>query len=215
MTAIQRIEMFFNMNFDSVINELHWTGEVTLMELSKRCGVCRDSFQKECKKRGIKLRTPKEARALVSKQGTCSGYKHWAFGLRKETSLWAKQHSERMKSNNPCANPTTRRKMSLSLSEFFKTKPQKQELLAMSLLESLGISFKFQVPVGSYVIDFVLLESFCLEIDSTDKWGLERKKNALKKDAILKANGFTVVRINKRHLTLEFMHDILAANNII
>lgn len=212
MTALEKIEKHFNMSFNSIIKVLHWDKQISILQLSKKCGISRDVFHRECKKREIKLRSVSESRILFAQRGD----EHWAYGLRKESSKWAKAASLRMKKHNPSNNVLIREKMSLTMSEIFKNNPYPQEIKTIKILNLLKIKYEFQKPIGTYIVDFFIFKnSICLEIDSTSKWGKERKYRAKVKDDFLKSLNFNVIRINKNHITLNLIANILKANNVI
>jgi len=214
--GLDKIEKYFNMSFANVINLLHLKDRITILELSNRCGVSRDTFQRQAKKLGLKLRNPKEARKIVQESGKVSGENHWAFGLRKENSSFAKMHSERMKLKNPVFKRSIRNKMSKSVAKYFSENPYPQELLTMKYLDELNVRYIFQFPIERYVIDFFLIDfNVCLEIDSTGKWGLEKKKRSKIRDKFLLKKGFKTLRIDKRYLNLNFIRNVLKTNNII
>lgn len=216
MLGLKAIESYFNMSFSDVINKLHLEEKITILELSRRCGISRDTFQKQAKKHGLKVRNPKEARQIVSEKGICSKENHWAWGLTKENSAWARIVSENMKRINPSNDFNIRCKMSNSLSKLYKNNPLPQEKMAANFLDKLCVKYEFQKPVDTFIIDFFLLDSnICLEVDSTDKWGRERNEMARKRDEKILALGFKTIRLNKKYLSLEFMHDVLAANDVI
>lgn len=216
MTAKDKIEYFFNMSFELVIKKLHIEDKITILELSNRSGISRDSFQRLSKKYGLKIRSPKEARSIVIEKGVCSKENHWAWGLRKENSNWAKMHSERMKKYNPSFDKEINKKTAITFSKTLTKRASDSEKLAYKILSDLNIDFEFQKPIDKYIIDFFLNEKqICLEIDSSSKWCDEKKRRAEKRDINLLNLGYKTIRINKKHLSLEFMHDILATNNVI
>lgn len=216
MRGLIAIEKYFKMSFVDVINKLHIEKEMTILELSNLCGISRDTFQRQVKKHGLKIRNPKEARAILIRDGVCSRENHWAWGLRKETSAWARMHSTRMKRNNPSFDKNIRIHLAKKYSEIFINNPRPQEVLASQFLNELNIEYEFQKPIDVFIVDFFLIKSqVCLEIDSTRKWGKEQYERANKRDKIIENLGYKTVRINKAHLSLEFMHDVLSANNII
>lgn len=214
MSALNRIENFFGKDFNFVINKLHWKDGISLFELSNKCGVSRDVFQRECKKRNLKLMSCSEAKLRSNK---CKGKNHWAFGLTKETSAWAKKTSERMKKNNPSLNKETREKISFSISKRFKNNLLPQEIKALGFISKLySEEILVQHPVGSYIADFLLPKiNVIIEIDSSSKWGTDRRLSAEKRDKILLNKGFKTIRINKNDLSFDFMLNVLKANNVI
>lgn len=198
MRAIEKIEKFFNMPFEKIISDLHWKDGLSILELSKRCGFSRDCFQKEAKKLNIPLMSYKDAALRKYDHHT-----HWATGLRKETSTFAKMHSERMKRNNPSKNLETRKKMSESLSKYFKNNLFEQESKFKKYLDALSIKYDMQHPIDVYIIDFFIEPNFCIEVDSSSKWGKERRDKAKNKDKFLKEKGYKILRINKDKLNDE------------
>jgi len=213
MRAIEKIEKFFNMSFEKIISDLHWKDGLSIFELSSRCGFSRDCFQKEAKRLNLKLMNRHES-ALRKYEH----HKHWAIGLTKENSRFGKMHSLRMKKNNPSFNEETRNKMSKSLANKFKENLLPQEILFKDILDRhCNLKYEIQYPIKQYIIDFFIPSlNLCIEIDSTDKWGNDRKEKAIEKDNNLKYLGFNILRINKRHLENElYIVDILNSNNII
>lgn len=107
--------------------------------------------------------------------------------------------------------------MSRSMAEGFKKKPWPQEIMFGRHLKELGIENVFQHPIDSYVIDFFVPHlNLCIEIDSTFKWGKERKDHAAKRDANLKKRGYSVLRINKARVKcLADTANILKSHNVI
>ena len=213
LSAIERIEYFFKMKFKDVISDLHWKEKRSIKSLSDECKVSRDSFQKLAKKHNLDLRSIQEATKLTKNKGK----DHWAFGLRKDNSDWAKSHSDRMKKNNPMKNFSTREKRAVNCVEHLRKMDLPQEKLFAKILKSLNVSFEAQKPVGPYNCDFFLSDiGLCIEIDSSNKWGVDKKKKALKRDEYMLSKGVTTLRINKNKLgDKKLIINILKANNII
>lgn len=195
MRAIEKIEEFFKMPFEKIISDLHWKDGLSLFELSKRCGFSRDCFQKEAKKLGLPLMSHKDAALRKYDHHT-----HWATGLRKETSSFAKMHSERMKRNNPAKNLETRKKMSESLSKYFKNNLFEQESKFKKYLDALSIKYEMQYVIDVFIVDFFIGPNFCIEVDSSSKWCKEKRKRAENKDKILLEKEYKILRINKDKL---------------
>lgn len=195
--GLDAIERFFGMSFADVINVLHHEQKKSINWLSIQCGISRDTFQKQAKRLGLDLRPITESNKLTPNKGK----RHWAYGLRKETDPWAKMHSERMKANNPTKSRLVRSKVARGLAHKLSQKALPQELTFKKILEQNGIRFEMQKPFESFVLDFYLPDyNICLEIDSTYKWGNERKKHAEKRDMFLLGHGIITYRINKAHL---------------
>lgn len=85
------------------------------------------------------------------------------------------------------------------------------------MLERLKIPFEFQKPLGSYVIDFYIpSQRVALEVDSTERWGTQRRSRARWRDQELERLGIKTVRIDKRLLAKpERILEILSANDLI
>lgn len=212
MTRLEKIELYFKMPFEKVISELHIKEKQSLLSLSNASGVGRDAFQKRCKELGLSLRGIKDARGLSA----LSGKDHWAFGLTKDTHEMYAKHSVRMKKNNPANNKKLRAKMSISLANTFRSRPLPQELIFKNILDDIGIRYIFQHPTEQYVIDFFLPDfALALEVDSTNKWGIDRRKNAAKRDKRLAKLGIKTLRFNKTKLDRNSICNILKANNVV
>lgn len=211
---LKQIEQFFNMSFIDIINRLHWEKGYSIKSLSDKCCVSRDTFMRHSKRLGLKLRNIKEATKLTNNKGK----NHWACGLRKENSNWANAHSERMKKNNPMALNDNCRKVALTKSKTYKRKLYPQEVLFEKyLIKYCLLRYESQKPIDRYIIDFFISSlNLCIEIDSTAKWGKERRLKADLKDHFLKSKGYKILRIDKRLLDCELIiYDILKTNNII
>jgi very-short-patch-repair endonuclease len=212
--GLQVIEAYFNMPFKDVINELHWKNGQSIKCLSDQCGISRDTFQRNAKRLKLKLRSHQKAIELDVPNR--SGDKHWAYGLTKENSEWAKMHSDRMKINNPCRNPEILRKKQESTAEKYRNNMLPQEMSFADILNNHNVFHLPQYVIGSYIIDFYIPRlNLCIEIDSTYKWGNDRKIAAQKKDDyLIKERSFNVLRINK-DFKIDRILNILKANNII
>jgi very-short-patch-repair endonuclease len=212
MRALDKIEQHFALSFDEIISQLHWEKKKSLLSLSKECNVSRDVFQRECKRRGLKLRNIQEATKLTN----TSGELHWAFGLRKETHEWAKKSSERLKKKNPARDPLAKERRAVSISQTFQRKPWPQEVLMLEILQAIGLTPRCQYPIKEFVLDFFLADkNICIEVDTTSKWGKERRAKAAQRDKILLDLGIKTIRFNKDKLSIATVKDILLANNII
>lgn len=212
MTRLEKIEKFFKMPFEEVISKLHIEQKISLLSLSKQSNVGRDAFQKECEKRGLKLRGIKEARYLSAQRGA----DHWAYGLTKHTHEMYSKHSERMLKNNPIHDKAIREKQLKSLSKAFAKNPLPQEVVFEKYLKSFNLKYVFQHPISGYIIDFFLPEyNVALEVDSTSKWCRSKKEMARLRDEKLLSIGVKTLRFNKDKLSIERITDILNANNIV
>lgn len=70
------------------------------------------------------------------------------------------------------------------------------ESLAKSILEREGIGFKFQIIVGFYIIDFLILEKMLIvELDGEYHQTPRQKWYDKQRDLFLEACGFTVLRL--------------------
>lgn len=208
------IEAYFGMPFKNVINKLHWKEKRTLRTLSNECGISRDTFQRYAKRFGLKVMSHREA-AFNKKGG--KGDSHWAWGLRKENSAWAKASSDRMTDRNPCSQKDILTKKQASTAETYRKNPLPQEKKFAKILNANRVEYKDQYLIGTYIIDFFIPSlKLCIEIDSTFKWGKDRQNSASKKDAYLSKFGFKILRINKAYLTNKsYILDILKTNNIV
>jgi very-short-patch-repair endonuclease len=214
MTKVEKaLRDRFNMSLEDVIQKMHWERKISINEISKRAGVIRQSLMHTCKVKGIKLRDVSEATKLTKNKGA----NHWAYGLRKENDPRIKSHSVRMKRRNPVLNPTTREKMSESISETFRNNPWPQEVAFAKFLEMTGIRFLDQYVIGPYIIDFFIPSlNLCIEVDTRRHWGHHKRFRSKEKDEYLTANGFTVLRVTK-DWALEFSRigEILLADKFV
>ena len=185
---------------------MHWKEKKSIKSLSDSCGISRDTFDKNAKTLDIKLRSIKDAAKITNNRGK----KHWAFGLRKENSTWAKKHSVRMKKNNPCSNPETLRKKQETTANTYRKNPLEQEKIFGKILRNHNIKYEDQHPIGAYIIDFFIPNlNLCIEIDSTFKWGTERRRSASIKDEYLTKLGFKILHRNRTG-----MHEAMAVGYI-
>lgn len=212
--GLDAIESHFKMNFEEVIRILHWENKTSLFRLSNECGISRDTFQRHAKYFNLKLMNSRDA-ALSSPFK--KGKDHWAFGLRKENSKWAKAHSVRMKKENPCSNIDIMNKKQDTTASTYRKNPLAQEKLFAKFLKNRNVKYDDQYRIGPYIIDFFIPNlNLCIEIDSTFKWGKERKISASIKDEYLTKLGFKILRINKAHLkNKRLILDILNTHNVI
>lgn len=212
--GLKAIEEYFEMNFSDVIQKLHLDNKRSIKSLSDECGVSRDTFQRQAKNLGLKLRNIQDATKLNKNKG----HNHWAFGKTKANSEWAIAHSDRMIKNNPMHNVESKEKRAKTFSKTLASEiVLPQEVQFKSGLRSKRVEFIFQYPIGPYVIDFYIpSKNLCIEIDSTDKWGKDRRLKAKIKDSYLKKNGFSILRINKSSFktTLD-VHNLLYKHHII
>lgn len=213
MTALQKIELYFKLPFKKVISKLHWKEKRSIKSLSDECGVSRDTFQRLSKGFNIDLRSLQDAAKLTKNRGE----RHWAFGLTKDNSEWANNSSRRMTKNNPANDRKLAIKRARTISKLYKEKLLPQELKMKDILDKAFIKYEVQKPIGPYVIDFFIPDlNLCLEVDSTSKWGKERRDAASIKDRYLKRRSFRMVRVNKNWLSnMDRLADILKTNNIV
>ena len=211
--AKKRLEIFFKMPFKEIISDLHWNQKKSLKWLADQSNVCRKSITNICVKENISFRSHLESVGLTKNKGPS----HWAYGKTKETSITHKNHSIRMKLKNPSASLDIRTKTAKTRAEYFKKNPWPQEIIMRDILSKIGVNFLFQYPIGPYIIDFFLPEiNLCLEVDSTNKWGKDRRLMAVRKDEFLTENGFRIVRINKTIMKSEkAILNVLNCHNII
>lgn len=213
--GLDAIESYFKMPFKNVINILHLQRKETILSLSQRCKISRDTFQRNAKRLNLKLRNPNEARAIVIENGKCSKENHWAFGLRKNKSDWALMHSLRMKKNNPTKNKLNLIKANEKHAERFKNNPTFSERKTYLILKRLNVNFEEQKTFDKYIIDFFITDfNICLEIGS-DKRGKERLKKMEIRTLRLNKLGYKVLFVANRQVCLEYIHDILVANDVI
>ncbi len=212
MNSKQKVENAFGMSLDKVIKDLHWKQEISINELSKRTPLTRQSFASLIRLNGIKVRTVQQATKLTKNKGE----NHWAFGKRKESDSRIMKHSARMLKKNPMKKRINTAVRAKSIAKTYRKKPWPQESVFIKFLKKNNIPFIFQYPIGPYIIDFFIKPNFCIEIDTTDKWGKERRNAAEKKDKYLLKRQYKVIRINKRFVgDSSFIRDVLAANDIV
>lgn len=213
--ALEKIEKHFNMPFPNVINDLHWKKGLSIKRLSSECGVSRDTFDKNAKRLNLKLRKHRDS--IILDIPNRAGKNHWAYGKRKDNSEWCRMHSDRMKKDNPCSNGDILRKKQESTAIIYRNNMLPQEKAFAQILDKYSVKHEAQYVIDSYIIDFFIPSlNLCLEIDSTDKWGKERRKAAQKKDLFLSKKGYLILRINKRHLKdKDHILNVLKTNNVI
>jgi len=213
-TVKNRVEKYFNMPFEKVISELHFKNGKSLNALSLECGESRQVISSITHRMGIKTRSHKDAVALTKNKGE----NHWNFGRDKNTCEFSKAHSERMTNKNAIRVKGAAEKRAVTISKTFVKKLLPQEKVFRDILLSVGVSFEMQRPVGKFNLDFFIPDlNLAIEIDSTDKWGVERRSFAEKRDAILlREFNIKTLRINKRFLSDSlYIRDVLYTNNII
>ena len=212
MTAKEKIEKYFGMNFEKILTKLHWESGLSLFELSIRCGISRDVMYKNAKRLGLK--TMNRTESAISRK---RHHKHWATGLNKENSEWARRSSDRLKENNPIKYKNAALKRAKTMSNVFSKKLWPQEIKFKAILDKHLVEYEMQKPIGPYNIDFFVSQlQLCIEIDSTSKWGKDRRIAATKKDEFLTKKGFKILRINKNNLSdTSFINNVLQANNVI
>lgn len=183
----KEIESFFKMPFAKIISELHMRQSRSIHSLVKESGISHTSFVNLARSLGIELRTHKQSSRL------------------------------NMSLNNPTHNVAAKEKRARTLKRAYSKSLWPQEIVFKKILDKQSVRYEMQSPIGPYNIDFFLKDiRLCIEIDSTDKWGKERRAAANKKDKVLIGLGYKVLRINKRKLTdLLFINNILKANNVI
>lgn len=208
-----RIEADFNKSFPELINEKVWAEGKSLVAIAKELNTTRQTITNICSRLGIKLRSHKDTMNIVAGRGE----KHWAYGMRKETSSFAKMHSDRMKTNNPMKSKEVRKLRARTTSDILKGRDLWQERDFRDLIESTDEAFIEQHPIGPYNIDFFVPRlKLCIEIDSSWKWSYLKRVKAFERDAYLKKLGYWTVRINKKWLSNKsLVLDILRAYDIV
>ena len=198
------------MPFKDVIDNFHIKQGRSILWLSNESGVTRFSIYTLCALEGIKTNKANE-----SQKNRYKFSKHWATGLNKYNSKWAKNISKRMLKNNPAKKEWVKEKRAKTMENIFIKKLLPQEIIFKKILEEHSIDFKMQTAIGPYNADF-LIDKLIIEIDSSDKWGIKRKKAADERDKYLNGVGYNVLRINKKHLCdIEHTTNILKTNNVI
>lgn len=210
LESLKLIENTFKIPFEKVINDLHINEGISILRIAKQAKVTRFIIYNLCK--DFNLKTNSCAESAIHKY---KFFKHWADGTNKANSKAARMASERMKSNNPSKNKKYSHKRALTMEQIFVKKILPQELIFKNILDNNSVKFVMQKAIGPYNVDF-LVGKLVIEIDSTDKWGVERRMSALKKDTYLRSLGYKVLRINKRHLG-DMVHtiNVLKTNNVI
>lgn len=213
LSVRERLEQFFKIPFEEIINDLHLKQNISLNGLFKRSGVSRQAITILAKRSGLRIRSIQEATALTKNKGS----NHWAFGKTKETCIHMKNKSELMIKKNPSFDENVLEKAAIKKSKAYARAPFPQETVFLEILESFKVKFIFQYPIKRYIIDFFIpSQNLCVEIDSTEKWGKERRGKAAVKDKLLRGLGYKVLRIDKRLLCNTLViTDILQTNNII
>jgi len=208
-----KAELYFGIPFKEIIKKKHIEEKVSLNELSKMCGITRQSLTNIAASLGLKTRTVYEANNLTKNKGD----NHFLFGKTKENSEQCKRSSDRMTKNNPMGDPEVRARASVSLARHFRKNPLKQEAAFSRMLKSIGIDFVFQYPIDAHIIDFFIPEkNLCIEIDSCDKWDIKKRRRSELKDIELNNKGFTVVRINRHKVSKkDIILDILKSHNVV
>jgi len=209
-----RIELYFKIPIDKIVNELHWRDERSLNSLAAECGESRQSLSNLIRREKLKKRGHKEAVAMTKNKGN----NHWNFGNNKESSIHAKNTSERMLKNNAIKVKGAAEKRALSMSKVLKDRELPQEVEFSKILTSLGVGFEEQTPFGKYNADFFLPKfNLIIEIDSCHKWSVEkREKSKIRDLEILDSFNIKTIRINKLKIKESlFIRDILYANNVI
>lgn len=166
-TIREKIERHFGMTFDEVIIKRHFGKNESINKLAKEAGVSHTPFIRLAKLTGIRLRTHSEASSISM-------------------------------SNVNNNDPNFRAKRAKTLSKTYANKLHPQEIMFKRFLDKSNIKYIMQEPIGPYNMDFFLPDKkLCIEIDSSYKWGNERKKNALVRDKYIKSKGLKVLRLNK------------------
>lgn len=214
LSVKERVEIFFKLPFEEVIQRLHLKDKVSLNALSKKCGVSRQSITSVAKKSGLRVRTVKEATSLTKNKGK----NHFRYGRTKETCADLKLQSENMKLNNPMKNRDSSKKRAISMQKVLKKRALPQEVSFSKILKTLNIKFVEQKPVDRYNLDFFIPEkNLVIEIDSTSKIGGDKRKSHRVRDFILlNEYGLSTIRIDKRLAESALsIFDILYANDIV
>ena len=215
MTKIEKQVLdFFKIPLEQVIKEMHFKKEISLNELSKMSGISRQSIKNCCDRLGIQTRSIKEATALTKNKGP----NHFMWGKTKESCVLALASSNRMKKRNPIKNKNVAIKRANSISKTFSDNLLKQEIKFKNILDENGIKYEIQKPIDKYNLDFFIPDkNLGIEIDSTAKWGKQRKEKAkVRDDNLMKYFCIKTLRIDKRLLDKKStIIDILKTNNII
>lgn len=171
MNCRERIENHFGMSFDQLIQKLHWGENRSIHSLAKECGLSHTPFIRLAKLTNLRLRTHKEASSL------------------------------NMRINNAVTFFGAAEKRAIKIKNTFVNNLLPQELVFKEILLKAGKVFEMQKPIGAYNVDFFVPDkNMCIEIDSSYKWGLDRKKAAFEKDKYLIEKGYRVIRLNKAWL---------------
>lgn len=199
------IESFFKMPFDQIIKELHWNQRRSINSLSEESGISRYTLTTLAKNHKLKLRG--NDRKVTSGKGK----NHWNYGNKDP------DQSNRMRINNPAKNIDVAIRITKTRADYYRKNQWPQEIEFGKLLKKLGVVALEQHPIGIYTIDFYLEPMrIAIEIDSSDKWGAEKRLAAKKRDTSLSEIGIKTIRINKRFVSdSDRIINILKTNNII
>jgi very-short-patch-repair endonuclease len=129
--------------------------------------------------------------------------------------------STKCKSQAP-TNPETRKRLSIKAKERVangthtgwtsrsKIEPSYPEKYIISMLDELNVSYQREYKVGKWFIDFANIDKkLAMEIDGKQHEILERKLSDEKKDRFLIDNGWIILRIKWKKITLEFRNEII------
>lgn len=154
-----------------------------------------------------KTRNPQKiteaAHRAVKKFGFPSrrGKPTWSKGLTKDSHPGIRRISEAKKINNPMWHFPVRIKRAKSISKYYRTHPLPEEQLLYNELKKRKLSFVFQYPFGSYILDFAFLrKKFDIEIDNLNHWGKDRRHMAKKRDEWLKKHKWHILRFKKSNV---------------
>lgn len=185
-------------SIETLIATAHWEGKRSIRSLEREHGLSNGLLSLWCIRHGIAVRSKGDQMRITGREPTViakrSGARHWAWGMRAETSDRLRRQRERMTSANPVASFDVRCQAAESKSVTYRDAltPAERHLLVV-----FGDRPVPQHPVGPYIVDLAFVpELVAVEADGKGHSSAKRWAHDEARDAWLVAQGWRVLRIN-------------------
>lgn len=166
------------------LNDYHVSNGTAQVEIIKKCPYCDKDFP-----------TFKNSQKFCSR--SCNGKKKWED---ESYRAYMKEKYDQYHQSEDFVGWTSRSKI----------KPSYPEQYTIDILEELDIKYVREYKIGRWFGDFVDVDrKLCLEIDGKQHNLPERKESDLRKDAYLKENGWTLLRIPWEKPSYQFRIDLV------
>tara|TARA_R110000850_G_scaffold54418_1_gene129580 strand:- start:163 stop:906 length:744 start_codon:yes stop_codon:yes gene_type:complete len=187
-----------NKEIINLVNQEHWIHGKSLRLIERENNLSNDTIRKRCINLGIKTKSRKQS--IIDNEKHIErpvGDKHWSKTNPSLLAKCANESSLRMSKRNPISKPGVAELIAQTKSVLYFANPTFHEGLFIDILDSLGVTYEFQTPIGKYIADFKV-GNVLVELDG--RGHASRKATDIIRDQFLCGLGFYVVRINQDSL---------------